>query len=406
MTAMIEALGDHEFRDELRTWLDEHLPTEWSEPGFRFPRDSKDRLAVLRDWQAEMASGNWVGIHWPVEYGGRNASLSQLIAYNVELVERGVPQLPGHRGLTIVGPTLIKHGTPDQQARFLDRVRTGADLWAGGFSEPEAGSDLAGLRTQGVIDGDSIIINGQKIWTSQAHQCNWIFTLVRTDPAAAKHQGISVVLIPLDSPGITIRPIRRMSGQAEFNEVFFDDVRVPIENILGPVNGGWQVNRTTLSHEHSTLFIGAQVRYARSLADIVKLAKTATGYDGTPAVDDPALRSRIARSWATSQLLLVNGLRNVAKVKRGESPGPEGSIMKVFGQEAEKAQFELAIDIAGPAGLLDRGAGGAIGKGKWVYGYLAARAATVGGGTSEIHKNKIGEQVLGLPRDASSEPER
>ena len=401
--AMIDAAGDSDFRAELRSWLDENLPAGWGTPEFKMPRDEHERWDFLRGWQAKMAEGRWVGIHWPEEFGGRNANLAQQIAYNIELSERKVPPLPGHRGLSIVGPTLIKHGTPEQQQRFLHRLRVADDVFAGGFSEPGAGSDLASLRTRGVIDGDEIVVNGQKIWTSQAHLCNWIFTLVRTDPDAPKHQGITVVLIPLDSPGITVRPIRRMHGSAEFNEVFFDDVRVPVANIVGPVNSGWQVNRTTLSHEHSTLFVGAQVRYSKTLADIVGTSRAVTGYDGRPRSSDPAIRSRIARSWAASQLLLINGLRNVANVSRDGSPGPEGSIMKVYGQEAEKDQFELALDIAGPAGLLDRRAEGAVGKGKWVFGYLASRAATVGGGTSEIHRNKIGETVLGLPRDVGSE---
>lgn len=397
---MIDAVGDAEFRDELRSWLDENLPDGWGTPGYRLPRDPGERLEFLRSWQRRMADGRWVGIHWPEAFGGRNASIAQQIVYHLELSERGVPPLPGHRGLTIVGPTLIQHGSDAQRDRFLQRLRVGDDLWAGGFSEPGAGSDLASLRTRGVIDGASMVVTGQKIWTSQAHQCNWIFTLVRTDPTAPKHNGISAVLIPLDSPGIEIRPIRRMSGGAEFNEVFFDDVVVPMDNVLGPVNDGWRVNRTTLSHEHSTLFVGSQVRYAKTLADIIRLSRSHTGANGTIRASDPDIRARIARSWGVSQLLLVNGLRNVAKVQAGGVPGPEGSIMKVFGQESEKELFELALDVAGPAGLLDRGAAGAADRGKWVYGYLAARAATVGGGTSEIHRNKIGEGVLGLPRDA------
>jgi alkylation response protein AidB-like acyl-CoA dehydrogenase len=396
---IIEAAGDQEFHRELSTWLDKHLPEGWGTPEFRLPRGPAERRDFLRGLQATMAEGNWVGIHWPVEFGGRSATLAQQIIFNAELAARAVPPPPGHRGLTIVGPTLIKHGTPEQQDRFLERIRHGQDLWAGGFSEPGAGSDLAGLRTRGEIVGDTVVVNGQKIWTSSAHWCNWIYTLVRTDQAAPKHFGISVVAIPLDSPGITVRPIRNMAGTQEFNEVFFDDVTVPVGNIIGPVDGGWQVNRTTLSHEHFTLFIGAQVRYSRSLDQIIDLACCHTGPDGSRPASDPATRVRLARAWANSQLLLINGMRNVAKVQAGGNPGPEGSISKLFGQESEKELFELAIDITGPAGVLDRGADGAPDRGKWQYGYLSARAATIGGGTSEIHKNKIAEAILGLPRD-------
>ena len=391
--------GDDRFRDELTAWLDEHLPEGWGTPEFRIPRGPNGR-EFMRSLQRVFASGNWAGIHWPKEFGGRAATLAQQVIYNTELVTRGVPQLPGHRGLTIVGPTLIQHGTQEQRWRFLERIRTGDDLWAGGFSEPEAGSDLASLRTRGIVDGDSIVISGQKIWTSSAHWCNWIYTLVRTNPVAPKHDGISVVAIPLDSPGVMIRPIRQMNGLSNFNEVFFEDVRVPLENIIGPVNEGWRVNRTTLSHEHFTLFIGSQARYSRSLDDIVAMAQTVPWADRDSARStDPHVQARLGRAWCTSQLIMINGLRNVARVEAGNPPGPEGSIAKVFGQEAEKQLFELAIDIAGPAGLLDRGAVGGVGKGKWLFGYLGARAATIGGGTSEIHRNKIAEGVLGLPRD-------
>jgi alkylation response protein AidB-like acyl-CoA dehydrogenase len=391
--------ADSLFREELRSWLDENLPAGWGTPALRMPRDPSDRREFLRGMQRTFASGNWVGIHWPKEFGGRAATLAQQVVFNTELVERGIPQLPGHRGLTIVGPTLIEHGTELQRERFLERIRDGRDLWAGGFSEPEAGSDLAGLRTRGVVDGDEIVISGQKTWTSSAHWCNWIYTLVRTDPGAARHNGISAVAIPLDAPGVTVRPIRQLNGPSNFNEVFFQEARVPLENVIGPLNEGWRVNRTTLSHEHFTLFIGSQARFRSSLDDIVGLARTPHRAGGAARSADPHVQARLGRAWSTSQLIMINGLRNVAQVKAGRAPGAEGSIAKLFGQESEKNLFELAIDIAGPAGLLDRGAVGAMGNGKWLFGYLGARAATIGGGTSEIHKNKIAEEVLGLPRD-------
>ncbi|MET0147088.1 MAG: acyl-CoA dehydrogenase family protein [Ilumatobacteraceae bacterium] len=398
LQALIDAADDEEFHDELRTFLDEHVAPRWGTPP-RLPVTPAERREALRDLQGTLADGRWVGIHWPEAYGGRNATVAQQIIYNAELAARKIPAMLGHRGLTIVGPTLIRHGTNGQQERFLERIRYGQDLWAGGFSEPDAGSDLASLRTRGVIDGETIVVTGQKIWTSGAHFCNWIYTLVRTDPEAPKHKGISVVAIPLDSPGIEIRPIRQITGSSEFNEVFFEDVVVPTGNIIGRVNDGWNVNRTTLSHEHSTLFIGAQVRYSNSLADIVDLASRVRGVDGRPRGTEPGVQAAIGRAWAASQLMLVNGMRNVGKVVTGGNPGPEGSIMKIYGQESEKALFELALDIAGPRGLLDRHAEGAVDRGKWLYGYLGARAATIGGGTSEIHRNKIAENVLGLPRD-------
>jgi alkylation response protein AidB-like acyl-CoA dehydrogenase len=401
LSSVIDAAGDRAFLDEFSEWLDANLPEGWGTPNFRLPRDPSERRAFLVELQRSMAEGNWVGIHWPKEFGGRDATLAQQITYHAELVRRGIPPFPGHRGITIVGPSLIRHGTPDQQRRFIDRIRRGDDLWAGGFSEPGAGSDLASLRTRGVIEGDSVRVNGQKVWTSSAQWCNWIYTLVRTNPDAPKHQGISVVLIPLDSPGITVRPIRQITGSAEFNEIFFDDVVVPVGNILGPVDGGWAVNRTTLSHEHFTLFIGAQARHARSVDSLIDgVLRRGEGESRLPSL---RVRNRLARQWAISQLLLINGLRNVARVQAGGEPGPEGSIMKVFGQESEKALFELAFDLVGPRAVLDRGAENAPDRGKWLFGYLSSRAATIGGGTSEIHLNKIGENVLGLPRDIAAD---
>jgi alkylation response protein AidB-like acyl-CoA dehydrogenase len=397
LSAIVDETGDHEFLAEFSSWLDANLPSGWGTPDYQLPRDPAEQRAALIELQRTLAGGRWIGIHWPARFGGRDATLAQQVAYHAELTRRGIPQLPGHRGITIVGPTLIKHATPEQQARFIDRIRTGDDLWAGGFSEPEAGSDLASLRTRGVIDGDEICINGSKIWTSSARWCNWIYTLVRTNSEKPKHQGISVVLVPLDHPGITVRPIRQITGAADFNEVFFDHVHVPVDHIVGPVGDGWRVNRTTLSHEHSTLFIGAQARYARSVDAIIDgVLRRETNAESPAALRH---RNQLARHWAISQLMLVNGMRNVARVQAEGQPGPEGSIMKVFGQESEKALFELAFDLVGPKAVLDRRADGVPDRGKWLFGYLGSRAATIGGGTSEIHRNKIGENVLGLPRD-------
>ena len=400
---LLDTAADTEFRAEFRAWLDEHLPSGWGHADSAVPRDPRDRRAFLRDWQAEMARDRWVAIHWPAEHGGRGATLAQQVVFASELATRGIPQILGHRGLSIVGPTLIRHGTAEQKDRFLERIRYGQDLWASGFSEPSGGSDLAALRTRGDVRDDHLIVNGQKIWTSSAHWCNWIYTLVRTDPGAPKHHGISAIAVPLDSPGITVRPIRQITGNAGFNEVFFDDVVVPIGNVIGPVNSGWQVNRTTLSHEHFTLFIAAHARQSSSLDKIISLAADTKGPSGRSRSEDPMLRNRIARAWCKTQVLMINGLRNVARIEGGSDPGPEGSISKLFGQEAQKELFELAIDVCGSAGVLDRGADGAIGRGRWLYGYLSSRAATIGGGTSEIHRSKIAENVLGMPKDSGRE---
>jgi alkylation response protein AidB-like acyl-CoA dehydrogenase len=387
------------FRAELGDWLDANLPDGWGTPAFRFPRDPTARLAWFRDWQARMDDGSWVAIHWPAEHGGRGASLMEQVVYHTELASRRAPALIGHIGLSICGPTIIVHGTQEQQDRFLAPMRSGAHIWCEGFSEPDAGSDLAGLRTRGELDGDELVLNGQKIWTSGAEIADWMFALVRTDPEAPKREGISFVLVPMDAPGLTVRPIRQIGGDSGFNEVFLENVRIPRANVVGPLHGGWGVARTTLSHERSTLFMASQLRMTQTLAEIAALARRSTDAHGRRRADDPSLRQRIARAWVGSQLSRINGVRNLGRVLAGEEPGPEGAIMKLFGQESEQRLYELALDAAGPTGILDKGAADAPDRGKWVLGYLRTRASTIGGGTSEIQRNILAERVLGLPRD-------
>ena len=396
----MELTRDEEaFRRELQGWLDEHLPEGWGTPAFRYPRDPADRLQWFRDWQATMNAGGWVAIHWPSDVGGRDASLMEQVVYHTELALRKVPAVVGHIGLSLCGPTIMVHGTPEQRARFLSPMRSGEHIWCEGFSEPDAGSDLASLKTRGVIDGDELVVNGQKIWTSGAEISDWMFALVRTDPDAPKRHGISFVLVPMDAPGLDVRPIRQIGGDSGFNEVFLSDVRVPLDNVVGPLHEGWSVARTTLSHERSTLFMASQLRMSQTLDDVVALAKRSTDHAGRPRAENPQLRRRIARAWIATQLARINGVRNLGRVLAGEQPGPEGAVMKLFGQESEKSLYELALDVAGPAGVLDKGAGDAPDGGKWILGYLRTRASTIGGGTSEIQRNILAERVLGLPRD-------
>ena len=298
-----------------------------------------------------------------------------------------MPRLPGNRGLTIVAPTLIKHGTPSQQQQLLEPTRRADILWSTAFSEPGAGSDLASLQTRGVVDGDDLVITGVKIWTSDAHYSDWLYALVRTGPLHPKHDGISCVVLPLKIDGLTIRPIRLNNGAHHFNQLFFDGVRIPLTQVVGPINEGWRkVNRTTMAHEHFTNFLGTHASYANVIEHILRrLAER----EGSGRIDHD-LRRRAAMSWITVQLLRLNGLRNVVRIQSGEDPGAEGSIQKVLGQEEERRLFELALDVMGAGGLA---------MNRWGRAYLSSRAATIGGGTSEIHRNKLAERVLGLPRD-------
>ena len=383
---------DAAFLDELSTWLDRNLATDPP------PRDPVARITWLRAWQARLAEGRWVAIGWPEPYGGRAATPMQQLLFLTEMGRRRAPMVVGQIGLNLCGPTLIAHGSLTQQERYLPPMRTGAELWAQGFSEPEAGSDLASLRTRGDVDGDELVITGQKIWTTGAHIADWLFALVRTDAAATKRAGISFVVIPLDAEGITIRPIRQISGDAEFNEVFLDAVRVPVGNVVGGLGNGWTVTRTTLANERAVLFMGQQLALRRLVDQTIEAALVPRS-GGRRAADDPDLRQRIARGWMTAQLVRINGTRNLSNVLAGGEPGPEGSMSKLFGQEAEQHLHELALDVGGLPALLDRGSPDAHGNGKWSLGWLRTRASTIGGGTSEIQRNILAERVLGQPRD-------
>lgn len=375
----IPSAEDEAFIAPFRAWLDEHAPLA------RIAQLRRAGLAERRAWQAELADAGWVGLHWAKDAGGREASFTQQVLYYAEMTKRGLPALPGNRGLMLVGPTLIAHGTPAQRA-LLEPTRRADILWAGGFSERGAGSDLASLRTRGTVDGDELVITGHKIWTSQAQIADWMYALIRTGPLHPKHAGISVVLIPMNAKGVDVRPIRRNNGDYHFNEVFLDDVRVPLANIVGPMNDGWRINRTTMVGEHLTNFLGSQASQAGTVRRVAKAIVDREARWGR----DNGLRHRFARVWADTQVVGLHGLRNVARFSHGDVPGAESSISKLAGQENEKAMFELMIDALGTEGLHD---------GVWTRAYLSTRASTIGGGTSEIHRNKLAERVLGMPRD-------
>lgn len=387
---------DAAFATEWSAWLDNHLPAmrdKLAKAG-----SITEKQALSREWQAQMATGGWAAITWPQHFGGRAATARQQLIFYLTSAERQVPRLAGHIGLNLCGPTLIAHGTPAQQELFLPPMLDGRHVWCQGFSEPSAGSDLASLRTRGVIDGDHLVITGQKIWTSGAQHSDWMFALVRTDSGAPKRKGISFVLVPMTADGVEVRPIRQISGDAEFNEVFLDAVRVPLANVVGALNDGWNVTRTTLANERAILFMGQQMALSATLRKATKMATTADAH-GVRAADDPYLRDRIAQAWIDVELVRLNGMRNLAKVLAGKEPGPEGSMSKLFGQHAEQRLYELALDLGGEFAILDQGAAGAPNRGKWALGWLRTRASTIGGGTSEIQRNVLAERILGQPRD-------
>jgi alkylation response protein AidB-like acyl-CoA dehydrogenase len=387
---------DAAFVEEWTAWLDTHLPPVHGKLLKATGDDVKQALA--REWQSEMAAGGWAAITWPPEFGGRAATARQQLIFYLTSAERRVLPLAGRIGLNLCGPTLIAHGTPEQQQRFLPPMLDGRHVWCQGFSEPGAGSDLASLRTRGVVDGDSLVITGQKIWTSGAQHADWMFALVRTDPDAPKRRGISFVLVPMSADGVDVRPIRQISGDAGFNEVFLDEVRVPLSNVVGELNDGWNVTRTTLANERAILFMGQQMALTATLRKAIAMAKT-TDPHGVRAADDPHLRDRIAQAWIDVELVRLNGMRNLAKGLAGKEPGPEGSMSKLFGQHVEQHLHELALDLGDEFAILDRGAADAPNRGKWALGWLRTRASTIGGGTSEIQRNVLAERILGQPRD-------
>lgn len=387
---------DAAFAEEWTTWLDAHLPTMHEKLANADSDGVKHALA--REWQSQMATGGWAAITWPSHFGGRAATARQQLIFYLTSAERRVPPLAGRIGLNLCGPTLIAHGTPEQQQLFLPPMLDGQQVWCQGFSEPGAGSDLASLRTRGVVDGDSLVITGQKIWTSGAQHADWMFALVRTDPDAPKRRGISFVLVPMTADGVEVRPIRQISGDAGFNEVFLDEVRVPLANVVGGLNDGWNVTRTTLANERAILFMGQQMALTATLRKAIAMAKTADPH-GVRAADDPYLRDRIAQTWIDVELVRLNGMRNLAKVLAGKEPGPEGAMSKLFGQHVEQQLHELSLDLGDEFAILDRGAADAPNRGKWALGWLRTRASTIGGGTSEIQRNVLAERMLGQPRD-------
>jgi alkylation response protein AidB-like acyl-CoA dehydrogenase len=383
---------ERRFREELRSWLGANLPAEWRTEHPKEPWDDA-RRQLARRWQARLAEARYVAMDWPVAWGGREATLGERVILQTELIRARAPRLIGHVGLDLVGPALIARGTDSQRKRHLEPIRSAAELWCQGFSEPGAGSDLAGLRTRADLAGDHWIVNGQKVWTSVAEVADWCFLLARSDPAASKHAGISALLVDMRSPGVTVRPLRQITGETEFNEVFFEDVRVPRENVVGRPGEGWTIAMGILAHERGPmwtfLFHGI---IAEDLARLIDLARR-RGHDR-----DPRLRQRLAAASIDVEVMRLLGCRSLTSAARGEAIGPRTSLEKLFGSELSQRVSSLAADILGSHLLLDAEDPRVVGDGRWARRYVGARADTIMGGTSEIQRGVIARQLLGLPR--------
>jgi len=384
-----------QFRDELRAWLSANVPHDWER--HRLEDTMHQRFVFLREWQKKVYEAGWVGIAWPKEYGGRGATLIQQVIFTEEMGRAGAPPLANILGLSLIGPTIIAFGTEAQKKRYLPKILSAEEIWCQGFSEPNAGSDLANVRTDAHIDGDHLVINGQKVWNSYGWAADWCALLTRTDPESQKHKGLTYVLVDMRSPGVEVRPLLQMTGETEFAEIFFHDVRVPLENALGPVGDGWNVAIGTLMHERATLGASVQVAYRRQLDRLLDLSHT-TGRNGAPAAKDPVMRQKLAQCHAELEIMRLNQMRSISKISQSGVPGAEGSIQKIFWSEFNQRFQQVAMEMLGPCGQLEKGAPGAIDDGIWAYSFLRARGNTIEAGTSEIQRNIVGHFVLGLPK--------
>jgi alkylation response protein AidB-like acyl-CoA dehydrogenase len=393
----------NQFRSELREWIAAEAPEElagvydWSGHTVFAGHDSMVRLAATKhpayaQWDAKLVARGLVCPDWPAEYGGQGLDPVRVSVLNEELQRAGLPRVTRGAGESLVGPAVIAHGTPEQKAEFLPKILSGEHVYCQGFSEPNHGSDLAAVDTRGVVDGDEIVITGQKVWTSGAQDANMMFILCRTDPTVPKHAGLSYVLFDFTDPAVTVRPIRQISGSAEFAEDFFDGVRAPLFNVIGALGDGWRVAMTTLGFERGS---SATVQYLGFEKEYWELVETARKHGKTA---DPHVRQQLAWAYTQVQLMKFSGLRTLAQLAAGKQPGPEASLVKLFWSEYWRRVGEIALAIEGPEALL-RPDGGNYPTDHWQDVFLASRAGTIYAGSNEIQRNIIGERVLGLPKE-------
>ena len=392
-----------QFRSELREWIVAEAPEElaglydWSGHTVFAGHDSMVRLAATKhpayaEWDAKLVAKGLVCADWPAEYGGQGLDPVRVSVLNEELQRAGLPRVTRGAGESLVGPAVIAHGTPEQKAEFLPKILSGEHVYCQGFSEPNHGSDLAAVDTRGVVDGDEIVITGQKVWTSGAEDANMMFILCRTDPTVPKHAGLSYVLFDFTDPAVTVRPIRQISGSSEFAEDFFDGVRAPLFNVIGALGDGWRVAMTTLGFERGS---SATVQYLGFEKEYWELVETARKHGKTT---DPHVRQQLAWAYTQVQLMKFSGLRTLAQLAAGKQPGPEASLVKLFWSEYWRRVGEIALGIEGPEALLRPG-GGNYPTDHWQDVFLASRAGTIYAGSNEIQRNIIGERVLGLPKE-------
>jgi alkylation response protein AidB-like acyl-CoA dehydrogenase len=376
--------AEREFRDDIRGWL------EANHPGPE-PDGDRDLFEFRRAWQKRLNERGWAGLSWPTEYGGAGATLVEQAIFFEEVARAGTPPMANVLGLAMGGPTVIMHGTEDQKQRFLPPILSADEIWCQGFSEPGSGSDLASLKTRARRNGSEWVVTGQKVWTTYAHEAKWCMLVARTDPDASKHRGLTYFLMDMEQDGVEVRPLVQITGEAEFNELFIEEARIPDENIVGGEGQGWPVAITTLMHERAGLAFALQVQVHILLRELQEQIREAG------LADDPVIRQRFAQLYVESQVLRLNAYRGLtATMKRG-APGPEGSLGKWQWAEVNQHLMELALEIEGPYAQFADGSDYSLG-GDWQYQFLRTRANSIEGGTTDILRNIVAERVLGLPK--------
>ena len=385
---------ERQFRDELRSWLQANVPKDWAE--WR-EKPLEETFPYLRAWQRRLDVGRWAAVSWPRDYGGRSATLMQQAIFWEEMSRVQAPPMANALGLGLIGPTIIAYGTEAQKKRFVPKILSAEEIWCQGFSEPNAGSDLAGLQTEARLDGNHYVVNGQKVWTSYGSFGDWCELVVRTDANVPKHKGLTVLLVDMKSPGVEVRPLRQITGESEFSELFFRDVRVPAENVLGKVNDGWNVAVSTLMYERGSFGARLHLLFKRNIDRLIELARTFPK-NGHPVANDLLMRQKLAQCYGEIEIMRLNQLRAFSRITATGVPGPEGSIQKIFWSELNQRLQQVAQELLGPYGQLAAGDERAVDKGIWSYGYLRTRGNTIEAGTSEVQRNIIGHFVLGLPR--------
>ena len=365
------------FRDELRSWLEENNPGEE-------PSGDEAAFEFRRKWQRQLADAGWAGLSWPKEYGGRGATLIEQAIFNEEVSRAKAPSVANVLGLVMGGPVVIAHGTDEQKQRYLKPILTAEEIWCQGFSEPESGSDLASLKTKAVKSNGEWVVTGQKVWTTFAHEAKWCMLVARTDQDAPKHKGLTYFLMDMEQEGVQVRPLHQITGEAEFNEIFMEEARIPDENIVGGEGNGWTVAITTLMHERVGIGLGSAVQLKIALGELMEQIRE-RGLE-----EDPVIRQRVAQIYIEAETIRLNASRGLTRTMKTGIPGPEGSLTKWQWSDANQALTELAMDVRGPeAPILDD---------NWTYRFLRARANSIEGGTTEILRNIVAERVLGLPK--------